>query len=370
MTLFPLQTLTDFAFDTSGVSPTEIIIGISVLAAFIGLILIINSVKNRQTKSKGVSEDEPPQKSAGGMSSIFSGIKLRSIARSLGLNREQTSMLVKIFKTDMVQDLEKSINTPALLDRHFKRTYRIIEQSTVPEKERQHKFSVLFSARNILENSVIGGMTSTHQMKDYTMLSLTYGKDKYNISALSAKGDYILAEAPKNALGSQIKIPKGAKFTVMFFTRNNKGFSFDTRIVGFSGRDGNPVMQLAHSNQLKFLSQRRYRRKQTSIACFLFLVYVEGSGKKQRLVVDKRRLQGNIADISVGGCSMKVMAPVQVGARLKIELSPGDEKVAVLGQTLRSNRTGAGTIVHVRFLRISEKSMNVINAFVYEYARE
>jgi len=126
---------------------------------------------------------------------------------------------------------------------------------------------------------------------------------------------------------------------------------------------------MAHSSQLRFLSQRRYRRRHVTIASNMYLVYVEGEGKKQRLIVDKRRVQGNIADISVGGCSMKMMSAVQVGARFKIEFMVGDENVAALGQVLRSNRTGMNTIIHVRFLKVSQKSMNIINAFVYEYGQ-
>ena len=187
---------------------------------------------------------------------------------------------------------------------------------------------------------------------------------------VNAKGDYLLVEPPRNVLGSQIKIQRGTRLTVLFFNKSNKGFSFETRVIGYTSYNGHPVMQLAHSNQIRFLSQRRYRRRQTSIACNMFLVYVEGNKKKQRLIVDKRRLQGSVQDISVGGCSMKILAPVQVGARFKIEFMQGDENVAALGQVLRMNRAGMNTIIHIKFLRVSLRSMNVINAFVYEYGKE
>jgi len=364
---FPLQSLTNFALDDVAFSLTDFIIGVSVLAVIIAAVVIINirSKKAAPSQSKG----KPGEKNSSGMTSLFSSFKLRGIARDIGLNNEQTKMLITIFKTDMVTDPQTSINTPSLLDRHFKRSYRIFEQSG-SEKESQRNLSVLFSVRNALENSVIGGLTSTQQLRENTVFHITFGKEKYYIHLLSAKGDYIIVESPKNALGSQIKMPKGTKLTVMFFNKNNKGYSFETRIIGYVARDGYPAMELAHSNQLRFLSQRRFRRRQTSIACNLFLVYVEGSGKKQRLLLDKRKLQGNIADISVGGCSIKIKAPVQAGARFKIEFTQGDENVAALGQVLRSNKTGAVTIFHVRFLKVSQRSMNIINAFVYEYGYE
>jgi len=156
----------------------------------------------------------------------------------------------------------------------------------------------------------------------------------------------------------------------MLFMKNNKGFSFDTRVAGYSSSHGIPSLLLTHSNQMRFLSQRRFRRRQTDIDCNCNLVYVEGEGRKQRLIVDKHKFIGKFADISVGGCSLKAKVQVQVGAKLKIEFAQGRANVAALGQVLRSNRTGLATILHIKFLKASRKSMNLINAYVYEFIND
>jgi c-di-GMP-binding flagellar brake protein YcgR len=360
LSFFPLQVaIQNFQMDSPSANPSTAIWFLLVLAVIVGLVFLLN--RSRKGSNKGKT---------GQASGIFFTFAVYRIARNAGLNHEQKKMLKFVFKSDAVTDPEKSILTPSLLDKHFRRAYRLIEQTSGSEKEIQHKLAVLFSTRNILENSMIKDMSSTQQIKDDTPLNITFGKEKLQVKVINARGDYIIANSPKNVLGSQIKIPKGTRLSVMFFTKNNKGFSFETRIAGYSSRAGRPTMQLAHSDHLRFLSQRRYRRKHTSIACSLALVYVEGSGKKQRLIVDKRRIKGNIADISVGGCSTKVMSPVQVGARFKIEFMQNDANVAALGQVLRSNSAGMNTVIHVKFLRVSQKSMNAINSFVYEYGPE
>jgi hypothetical protein len=118
----------------------------------------------------------------------------------------------------------------------------------------------------------------------------------------------------------------------------------------------------AHSNQ------RRFRRRQVILPAIFYLVNLEeGRQKETKMVVDKRRLTGNIMDISVGGCSIKTKVPVLSGKRLKIEAAVSGNRIATLGQALRTNRTGIGTIVHVKFLRVPSRSMNVINALVFEY---
>jgi len=364
--LFPLQvSFSDFRTDDA-TDPVTVIIGLVVVGIIIAALVILNSIKKPGIAGKKKSSSGG---GGGGGFNLFSGFTLHRIAKNIGLNHEQTKMLDYVFKTDQVVEHERSINTPALLDRHFRRAFRIIEQGG-SGAETQRKLAILFSTRNMLENSILAGLTSTRQIKEDTVLTLNTGKDKINVHIMSVKGEQIDVEAPKTVLGSQVKIQRGTRISVMFFTKSNKGFSFETRVLGYSSKDGHPSMQLAHSNQLRFMSQRRFRRRQAVIACSLFLVYVEGTGKKQRLVVDKRRLQGNIADISVGGCSIKILAPVKVGAKFKVEFNQGNETVAALGQVLRSNKTGMNTIIHVKFLRVSQKSMNTINAFVYEYGRE
>jgi len=353
--LLPLQvSVTDFQFGSS--SNNNAIL----LLAFVGIALVIFIIY--RISKKGIKLNIGVK--------TASGFSFRRLIKNMGFDREQTKMLDYVFKTDGVTEPEKSLANPVLLDRHFRRAYRTIGQASGGNNEIQNRLSILFSTRNILENSAYGLISSTQQLKGEVTLTITYGKEQIEASVLSARGDHLAVESPKTVLGTQINIPKGTRLTAVFFTKNNKGFSFETRVLGYATMYGHPALQLAHSNQLRFLSHRKYRRKYTDIACSMFLVYVEGSGKKQRLVVDKRRLAGNIADISMGGCSIKTSAPVQVGARFKVEFAQGGGNVAALGQVLRTNKTGFNTVIHMRFLRVSQKSMNLINAFVYEYANE
>jgi c-di-GMP-binding flagellar brake protein YcgR len=289
----------------------------------------------------------------------------------MGLNRDQTKMLDFVFKTDGVVDAEKSINTPALLDQHFRRAYRVIERGSNTDAEAQERLSVLFSTRNLLEsNSGGGNISSTRQLPDHTSAVIGVEGESYPVRVVSAKGEHLVMENPQNALGTAIRLPRGTKVTLSFFTKSSKGFSFESRVLGTTESKQGRALQLIHSSQIKRLSQRRFRRRQTVIASNFYFVYAEqGRRGEKRLVVDKRRLTGNILDISLGGCSIKTAAAVNSGTRLKIEFNQGgDTPVATLGQVLRTNRTGVSTIMHVKFLKIPRKSMNAINAFVYEYA--
>ena len=363
--LFPLQVdITNFTI-TPTINLTDTIIFFSVVAVIAVIFAIINNYKKKSPVAAAKSAG-----SAGGSLNIIAAIKLHRIARDAGLNHKQRKMLDFAFKIDGATDPDKSINTPALLDHHFRRAYRVIVQSSRSDEEAQGKLSTLFSARNMLENNVGMDISSTRQIKDESTIIINNGKEKYSVTVYTTTGDHLTVENPKSSLGTQVKLDRGTKLSALIFMKNNKGFSFETRVSGNSTSRGHPALLLAHSNHLKFLSQRRFRRRQTDIDSNLNLVYVEGEGKKQRLIVDKHKFTGEIADISVGGCSLKTKAQVQVGAKLKIEFNQGSANVAALGQVLRINKTGSSATLHIKFLRVSRKSMNLINAYVYEYINE
>jgi c-di-GMP-binding flagellar brake protein YcgR len=355
--LYLLQvSATDFNIDSGTSERGAIYFGIVVVIVIVAL-TIITLVK----RSKGGG--------GGTRSKLFSRFALHRLAKAAGLNHEQIKMLDFVFKTDNVMDYEKSLANQSLLDLHFKRAHRVIE-TTNSNQEIVRKHAVLFSTRNILENSSIGAISSSRQLKEDTKLIINNGRDKLNVKILSIKTENLVVETPKNVLGSYIRITKGTNLNIMFFTRDDKCFSFETYIIDYTNYHGREAILLAHSNQIRLLSQRRYRRRQTAIDCFLCLVYTEGSGKKQRMIVDKRRFSGNIVDISVGGCSIKTTTPVKAGVRFKIEFTMEGNNLAALGQVSRTNKAGIKMIAHIKFLKVTQKTMNLINAFVYEYSNE
>jgi hypothetical protein len=366
---YPLQIqLQDFSTQTNSKGVISFVIGLGV---FVVVLVVINIIKTRYN---------PPVLSRGtGGGAVagrhFSSFALHRIANNAGLNRDQTRMLEFVLRNDGVADVERSINSATLLDRHFKRTYRIIERSANTDEEAQERLSLLFSTRNLLEASGGGGggISSTRQIPEKSAAVLTVNQESYSVKIISSKGDHLVVDNPQNALGTPIRLARGGKVILSFFTRSSKGFSFETRILGVSDSADGRVLQLIHSTQVKRLSQRRFRRRQTVISANYYYVRVEETGhrKEKKMVVDKRRMAGNIMDISIGGCSIKTNVAVPSGTRLKIEfVSVNDTNAAVLGQVLRTNRSGASTIMHIKFLRVPRKSMNAINAFVFEYADE
>jgi c-di-GMP-binding flagellar brake protein YcgR len=348
------------------------IIGI-VVGAIIVFAVVVHLIKGG-LGSASAGKSRSGSSSASASPSIFSVFAYRRIATASGLDKEQSRLLENIFRTNSVSDPEKLMNQPVLLDKYFKQAYKTIERNAETDAEAQERLARLFSLRNAIDaipNDSSGGIGSTNRVAQNVPAVLSTGKDSYTVRVISSSGETLVMEAPRNALGSPVKISKGTSVTISFFSKSSKGFSFESRVLRNIDTLNGPGIELAHSGKPKALAQRRYRRKQAGIGCVFFLVFLDDTKKKkqQKLVVDKRRFSGTVLDISAGGCSIKTSAPIQVGSRLKIEISRSDDAlIAVLGQVLRTNRSGAiGTIVHIKFLKVPRRSFNSINTYVFGF---
>ncbi|MDR2759573.1 MAG: flagellar brake protein [Spirochaetaceae bacterium] len=306
----------------------------------------------------------------------FSIFTMSRLANSYGLNKEQKKLLEQIFRANGVSDPQRIMQSPALLDKHFKQAYRTIERTASTEEEEQKKLALLFSLRNTIENAQVAGnmITTTTQLAANSTVVLIIGKESYPVKVLSSGRESLSVECPLNALGGPIKINMGTKVTISFFSKSSKGFSFDTRVVNRTDTSRGSVLQVAHSHKAKNMAQRKSRRKPASMACIFYLIFIEESGsgrkKKQKMILDKRKFTGAILDISIGGCAIKTSTFIAVGSRLKIEIAYSNEqRLAVLGQVLRINRSGSigAILMHIKFLKVPRRAWNTINAMVFEY---
>jgi hypothetical protein len=362
-----LQTfrMSDF-WKTQGASFSGAILFIVGVALIIAVIIIVNVLKKRSPTLSGTAL---PTAAAAAVPRRFSGFALYRLAGGAGLNRKQTKMLEYVFKNDGVTDPAHVINSPALLDQHFKQAYRSIERSSKTDEEAQEQFSMLFATRNQLEANAGGGLNSTRQVPDNSAALLTLDGETFPVKVITGKVEGLSLECPQDAAGTPVKPARGTKAAIAFFTKDSKGASFETHVLGVSDSREGPRLQLAHSNTFKRLAQRHFRRRQAVIAANFYFVYADDSGgQRKKLVLDKRRFTGTIMDLAIGGCSIKTSAPVSSGTRLKIEFILADSTpVAVLGHVLRTNKSGISTIMNIKFLKIPRKSMNAVNAYVYEY---
>jgi hypothetical protein len=337
------------------------------LGAVILLFIISSFIKGGLSGGKG---------SSGGGSSTrrFSVFAMHRVAKTYGLNRDQAKALEVVLRSNGVMDPERTVENSVLLDKHFKRAFRQLENSAGSEEEAQQKMALLFSVRNAIDihHNTNAGSSGTQRISSGMSAVLSVNQNSYSVKVISSKGETVLVDCPRNAIGTLIKFPKGTRVNLAFFSRDSKGFSVDSQVAGLAETSFGPALQLSNTQKAKAMTKRRFRRTNAVVSCDFFMVRVEDlkNRKPPKMVVYSRRMSGTVTDVSIGGCAVKTQVSVPAGSRLKIEFdyARGSGTVAVLGLVLRINRSGiSNTVMHIKFLKVPRKAMNAINTLVFEY---
>ena len=362
-------------------NPMDAVIIFAVLGGIILIAVVIRLIRGGGPSSGSSFGSAKSSGGKGGSSAVsprkFNSFSLYRISSAYGLDRDQAKLLEYVFRNEGVTDPEKVMKTPAMLDRHFRKAYKTIQRSSNNDDEAQQRLVKLFSLRNVIEAAPGQGGASpaSSQLAENTPAVLSTGKENFPVRVQSSHGQNIVIDMPRNSLGSPIRLTKGTKVNLSFFTKSSKGFSYEGQVVGSVDTPKGPGLQVTHSGKMKSLVKRMYRRRQTSSRCEFFMVFIEDSGgrkKAPKLIVDSKRFSGTVQDVSIGGCSIKTSAPIQIGSRLKITLECSEGvMISVLGHVLRVNRSGPmGTIIHIKFLKVPRKAFNSISALVFGYNEE
>jgi len=354
--------------------PTMAIIMLAALGVFVAFTIIMNVAKHG-IGGTGFSSGKGGRKAP----ARFSGWALKRTASKFGLDAAQTSLLDRIFRKAQVTDPETTMSNPEVVDRHFKRAFKEIEASAETEAESEEQKSILFSIRGAVEaaQNTQTKVVSTRRLPDGLAAVLIGGKgENYPVRVLSAKGEQLMVETPKNSVGTPIKFSRGAKVTLSFYSKSSQGYRFESRVQGTEATAKGPALALAHSDRVTSLPNRRHKRKETHISCYFSLVQIiqRQQGRKivKETMVDERRAMGTIVDISAGGCAIKSAAAFRTGEYLKVEFDDSqDRPMAAFGRIVRTNKTGTvGGVMHIQFLKTTRKALNAINATVYGYEEE
>ena len=274
--------------------PATAMVLFGVLGVLIAILVVVNISKN------GIGSTGMRSSASKTTRTHFSRWALKKAASAYGLDAAQTSFLERIFRKAQVTDPETTLSNSELLDRHFKRAFRDIESSAETEAASEEEKAVLFSIRTSID-SVQGSSSrvlSTRKLPDGMAAVLTGVKgETYPTRIISAKGEKLLIETPKNTVGTAIKFSRGTKLALSFYTKTSQGYRFETKAQGTEMTPKGPALELSHSDRVAPLPNRRHRRKEARISCYFSSVQViqRNQGRKviKETIVGRTTIDGH-----------------------------------------------------------------------------
>jgi len=352
---------------------TENWVVLVVIAAII-IVIVIASRFSGSGKQSGSSTG------LGGGSSKPKKFNRRSFHRrgiAMGLSKVQANTLANLVERYKLSNPYLVYSHGNHLDALLRKAIGQIETQVSSEQVKEAQKTTIYRIKQIIERNANKGKTftatSTIPAGQNIALSPETG-GRFSSKINTNLRNYLSATVPTDSAGMQQRWKKWTVVKVFFWKKNGQGFTFDSKVTGYSVIRGVPSVLLQHSTKVKQAQQRRFRRKEISRPTYFFPVKIVPVGlgkkaKKRAIVESDRGSLGTLIDVSAGGCALKTTKPIPKGGLIKLQFETADsQSIWCFGKVI-SVRKGSpmGGTMHIIFTKVTNKNLNSINSFVYDY---
>jgi c-di-GMP-binding flagellar brake protein YcgR len=348
---------------------STIILGIIILILIL-VIVIGNIISKRRSTTKSRSKSRK-----GYNKFIFD-----RMAKDIGFSKNHIDTLKKLVMIARVRHPLLLFTNTNLLDTVLKKgIYSIERQPALSEGERIQLLNTIYEIKQTIEyHSKKGiGLKSTYLIKPGQLFTIQMqNSDRYHTKLITNHSNALLCSYPAVPAGKNYLFRRGTRITAFFWRENDSGYSFPSKILGQDKKRGIPSIALQHSKKIKREQNRRFSRKPLKKSCFIYPLQVFTTGSKKRprkkvVTQENLRHMGVIFNISAGGCKVGCATIHKTGSYVKLEFDIKPRTpVSALGKIQSIKRrpgVGANHVIHVKFVKLSNKSRNYIYSYVYNY---
>jgi len=316
-----------------------------------------------------------PSLSGGASSGSMHRGSFRRAARGAGLSDQEIRFLEGYAGRLGLANPEFVFRNKSHLDSFFKDVYQLIERDDNNEGEGEARKAQLFAIREgIAQRSASRTtITSTRQLgRNLPISFITKEEESYPSIILAVEAGGVAVEPARDAYNEPIRMHRGTRLTCCFYGPAREGYRFDTRVLGWERIGSGEVMVLAHSDSVHSLPARQHARKEIEAPCTYYHITVTpervGGKVKSHAKVDDFAMPGTVIDISAGGAAVLSSNPLNEGDYIKIVFDPGSGSLSAYGKIVRlAKNRNVGGVMHIKFVKVSQRSLNGILSHVYGY---
>lgn len=344
-----------------------IYITLGIFAGFI-LLLVIGSITGKRSSSAASSVSKPVSPRAGRK-------KFRKLAKKLGLTPMQIKLLEDISQKYRVPSPLSFISSPNIFNTTMKKAVRDFDTGAyAPEVRENYKLMIFTIKQKLDRNSGTGKtITTSRQFSTGKDINITLSNgERFDSQIVTNLKDSLCISIPERGDGNMLRLSKWEPVTVSLFEKGDRGYTFQSKVMGYTTMRNSSCMMLQHSNSIKFSKQRYYPRKELGRPCYFYRINIATVGKgkqavKKAVINDANGRLGTVIEISAGGCSIRTSNPLSRGDLVKIDIDIERKKtMSPLGKIVNTRREGPGNMVmHIQFTKMSKNSLNSINSYVY-----
>lgn len=300
-------------------------------------------------------------------------INVKKAGLELNLSLQEQKILLDICRSFQIPNIEFVIRNLETLDSHFARVYNELKDEPKKESALSTLFSIRFKIEKERNKTFL--ITNTKLLKEGQELYYFDSNQKYVFKVETNEKNGIYLSMPKGMENSPAKPNPLNKIKLTFNGKNGVSYGFITRLVRYEKQaDESELLYITHTSNLKPVQRRMTKRVQVNSPCMFYATSKTTDRQGHPHFKDKEHsYKGIIGDISASGCKLICKIPIKVGQYIAISYDlHGKISGHVAGTIVMTNKSPESEglyILHIKFLEISEKEKNQINAFAYKYIK-
>ncbi|MCR4714744.1 MAG: PilZ domain-containing protein [Treponemataceae bacterium] len=351
-------------------STTFLLIGVSVFLLFI--VFILKTVHDKYTKGSDYSSQSAKQ--------ITNGAILYRITKMYDLDQDEYAFLKKMCTTQKIPNLEYAFHFDVPSDQFFITKFNEINGQTNKKDDLiQKELSLLFSIKQKVDNSrkTLSNLTSTAAIPVGDTISyFSDTKEQFEAKILDNTKNELILSIPKDIFGNPIRPPALSKISLLYQTKAGSAYLSDVRIIRYQNTTGAGEMVTTHCNNMQSFQKRQFKRVSMKIPCLFSAVKITTGGTGAKADIEytpmERKYTGQLLEISAGGCSIMTNMNIREKQYIYAELNiDGEHPDSVIGLIVNTTpiTDKRQFVLHILFVRITNKIRNKIFARVYEYKK-
>lgn len=293
---------------------------------------------------------------------------INEVTLACSLEKEEKNVLLDFCKSNRQMNIFYLVRDKANFESQLKNLYKEYDAS-FDEDSKKALFTFRKKILSVYNQKVV--IKNTKLLATGTSLIYTKEKGFHYRLILAENGiDNMVLDIPAGLEEQDFPKPL-ERIKLVFELEDGTPYTVDSRVVRFqNGKENKKQVIVSHSDKISNLQKREQERAEMDSPCkFNSVKASEDKKGKTVYIPGEKDYDGDLEDISAGGCKISTDLPIKAGQYINIKGAFNNKQTdSAVGVIVRTTKRSDNVFVlHIKFLEIDLAVANRINAMVIHY---
>lgn len=293
---------------------------------------------------------------------------INDLSKRARLSKSEKELFTKICTAHPLPNINYALKNREIFDSYLKEAFVQLKKAK-SENSKKDLFSLRVKMIKFFESSSV--IKNTRVIPVGTTFNYTPSQGIHHILTLMDSNSSEMYLQLSDDMPEEDRPAILSKIKFIFVYKDSSPYEIEVRVIRYQpGKNNKTLMVSSHTDQIFSRTKRAYPRIDLFQDCVFSSVKAEKEGDKTEYKISEKIHEGQLLDISAGGCRISTKLAIKAEQYLHISTGVLDspDKNSPIGFILRTTKTKNDEyILHIKFVKIADDVVNRINAVACGY---